>query len=88
MKTDTSYSHIDVCPDNEERLYHDEHYEHDGVCPRCGNQSNGLISHHKQIVGRWNRPSFWEKLLGKQPEFLLKSEEDAVMNALKGDHLA
>ena len=87
MELDTHYTHIDVCPHTGERLNDDEIYYSDGVCPRCGDTRRGSIIHHDKIAGRWNRPSFWERITGKRHEFFRKEDEDAVMNALKGEHL-
>ena len=89
MKLDSHYSHIDVCPVTGDQMNDDDIYRTDGVCPRCGHADNwGNIAHHQQIVGRWNRPSLFEKLFkGKRIEFLRKEEEDTIMDALKGEHL-
>ncbi len=85
MKMDVEYTHIDVCPKTGDKMSDDDIYWGDGVCPHCGHRG-GNMAHYKQIVGRWNTPSFYERIFqGKRAEFLTKEEEDKVMNALKGD---
>ena len=87
MELDTNYTHIDICPETGEQLNDDEVYYSEGVCPKCGHVDNSTITHYKQVVGRWNRPSFFEKWFkGKKIEFLRKEDEDKVWGKLKNEH--
>lgn len=84
MKLDTEYSHIDICPDSGDRLTNHDIYWTDGVCPHCGHQG-GTMTHYKQVVGRWNTPSLFERWFkGKTSEFITKEDEDKIMDILKG----
>lgn len=84
MKLDSEYTSIDVCPETGEQLMWSDLYETDGVCRHCGHSTEN-ITHHDQVVGRWNRPSLYERFVqGKKAEFLRKDEEDKVWGTLKG----
>ena len=84
MKMDERYSSIFICPTTKEQIDSGDLHFRNGVCPRCGDVEFA-ICHHTTIVGRWNMPGFLERWKGVQPEFFPKSEEDALINALKGD---
>lgn len=83
MKLDDEYSFIYVCPESGDQLTrHDVFYSH-GICPKCGHDAHSTITHSDKIVGRWNRPSLWERIRGKRTEFFKKEDEDAVWGTLK-----
>lgn len=83
MKADKVYTSIDECPETGEQMSHDDLYNTDAVCPYCGHNGHA-VTHHNQIVGRWVRPSWYERLFqGKKLEFLRKDEEDKVWDGLQ-----
>ena len=84
MKADKTYSHINVCPKTGDGLSENNIYYSDGICPSCGHNSDGTITHRRKIVGRFIRPSLWERIWeGKQTKFMPKEEEDKVWNGLQ-----
>jgi len=84
MKMDQDYSYVLRCPVTKEQLSFSETCNSNGVCPRCGHDADSTYTHEQKEVGRWNKANIWEKIRGKRDEWLPKSEEDTVMNALKG----
>ena len=85
MKLDTEYTHIKICPVTKDQLFRNDLYRTDGVCPKCGH-IGFAITHYKKIVGRYSRPSFYERWFqGKETEFLNKEEEDKIMDMLSGN---
>lgn len=80
MKLDTEYTSIDVCPKTGDTV---DPYQNDGVCTSCGHEKYA-VAHHDQIVGRWNRPSLFERIFkGKETEFFRKEDEDKVWGGLQ-----
>lgn len=54
----------------------DEVYRNMGICARCGHDSNGTISHHRRVVGHWEYPTLWDRIVhGRLPVFVEKSNE-------------
>ena len=83
MKTDERYSHIMICPETGIQLTEDDLNGSGGVCPHCGNINNYSFTHSNKIAGRWNRPSFSERLFqGKKSEFIRKEDEDKIIASL------
>lgn len=77
MKLDAEYSFIWVCPDTGAQLTRDDVYYSHGICPKCGHDGKSSITHGRQVPGRWNRPSLWERLKGKRTEFVRKDPKHA-----------
>jgi len=83
MQTDQKYSHIKICPITGDQLTEDDVYRTNGVCPQCGDASQ-FVTHYTKIVGRWRRPSLFERIVQKKElKFFRKSEEDGVWQKLQ-----
>lgn len=75
MKLDAIFSCIFVCPVTKEVISERKHYYNYGICPSCGDvNSSGTITHAKKQSGKWNRPSLFERILGKKTEWVQKKE--------------
>ena len=82
MKADKEYSSIDECPKTGTQMSHDDIYHTNGVCPHCGHECS-YVSHHDKVVGRFVRPTIWERIIdGKRLEFIRKEDEDKIMERL------
>jgi len=76
MKLDTNFSHIKVCPETEIELTNNQVCYRGGICPKCGHTDRGTFTHYKIIVGKWNRPSLFERWFqGKELEFIPKEQD-------------
>ncbi len=83
MRTDTEYSHINVCPDTGDQLSDNKINNSSGVCPHCGDITDYSFTHSKKIAGRWVRPSLYERIFqGRVTEFITKEDEDKIMKRL------
>jgi len=81
MKTDKTYSYIEVCPKTQIQVNTEN--SNGGVCPHCGHLNSSSWSHSEKIPGRFNRPSFKERWFeGKKLEFIRKEDEDKIMERL------
>jgi len=81
MKTDETYSYIEVCPTTQAQVNTD--MSNGGVCPHCGHLKDSSWSHSQKIPGRFVRPSFVERWFeGKKLEFIRKEDEDKIMERL------
>jgi hypothetical protein len=69
-KLDQHFSYVYVCPATNRRLSDYQHSYGNGVCAICGHKAPGTFSHAEIKVGRWYRPTFWQRLMGAKPEFL------------------
>jgi len=77
MILDENYSHIKVCPETGIQLTPNQVNYRNGVCPKCGHDESGTITHHNVIVGKWDRPSFFERVFqGKKIEFIPKEHKE------------
>lgn len=74
MKTDKDYSYISVCPVTKDQLSNGDLMHSNGICPRCGHDDNSTITHEEKIVGKWVRPTFFEKLMGHRKYFIHKEK--------------
>lgn len=74
MKLDKNYSYIFVCPVTNEYVSESKHYYNCGICPSCGDKQSGFHGHSVKQSGKWNRPSFFERILGKKTEWVQKKE--------------
>jgi len=83
MKTDTTYSMINVCPKTQTQMSSADTNDSNGVCPYCGHINDYSFTHSKKVAGRWNRPSFRERWIqGAKAEFIRKDAEDALLSSL------
>ena len=74
MKEDETYSGWHVCPTTGKHLARDEIYHNFGVCIHCGEASGCTLTHTKMVVGKWVRPSLWERLKGLKPIWVEKKD--------------
>lgn len=71
-----NYTYIAMCPSTHQLLSDNDVYYTNGVCPRCGNVATGTITHYKKIVGWWEQPSLFRRLLGARPKFHRKPDPE------------
>ena len=83
MKTDTRYSHINVCPKTQSKMSDSDINKSGGVCPHCGHINDYSFTHSEKVAGRYNRPTLYERLFqGEKLELLRRDEEDKIMASL------
>ena len=68
----SNWTFIYVCPNTGEQMTRNQVMYSGGVCPLCGHNSRGTITHYKKVIGKWTEVSWWEALLGKRREFIRK----------------
>lgn len=67
------YDYLLVCPETQRQLSTDQHMYSGGVCPHCGHSKPGSITHSEKIVGWWEHPSLFHRLLGVRSKFHRKT---------------
>jgi len=70
MKLDKNYTSIKKCPVTQEILTGYEYAY--PICPKCGHSLNSNSTHSIKVIGKWDRPTFFEILLGKKAKFIKK----------------
>lgn len=76
MKIDEHYSFVYVCPTTGEQLLRDEYSYSSGVCPKCGDVSGSTFTHHDKIVGKWERPNLFERILQEKRAVFHRKSND------------
>lgn len=75
MKLSENFSFVRVCPATKYQLFENQYRYSSGVCPHCGHEDKGTFTHSEVIVGKWEYPSIFERLiLHKKPAFHTKEE--------------
>lgn len=73
---DEDYSFVYTCPTTGKQLSVDEYHYSKGVCPRCGHVDNSTCTHHKKVVGKWERPSLFERIFEKKHAVFHRKTDD------------
>lgn len=68
----SDWTFIRVCPVTGGKLSWRQTDYSEGVCPLCGHDNGGTITHYTKVVGKWTKVSWWEALMGKRSEFIRK----------------
>lgn len=72
-----AWSHVTLCPTTGERLRSSEIYYSGGICPRCGHDNRGTITHKWKLVYRSFRVTHGWKWWKNYHYYVTKNPEDA-----------
>ena len=74
MKTDANYSSVWTCPDKN-RMVNPSSIRTNSFCPACGVKVESYKGHLVKVVGKWSRPSLFERVRGIDLNFIPKGKE-------------
>ena len=86
MKTDTDYSSVWSCPD-ENRIVHPSSIMVNSFCPACGDEVESYKGHLVKVIGKWSRPSLFERARGIGLKFIPRGKSDGSLYLDRIQHI-